>query len=62
MKKIKINYYDFLKTVNPETHYFTQLLRTKYDVEISNEPDYIFYTVFGNKHHAFDGIRIFWTD
>ena len=61
MKKIKINYYDFLKTINPETFYFTKLLRTKYDVEISNEPDYIFYTVFGNKHHAFDGIRIFWT-
>ena len=61
MKKIKINYYDFWSTMNPENHYFTKLLRTKYDVEISDNPDYIFYTVFGNKHHTFDGIRIFCT-
>lgn len=61
MKKLKINYYDFGKNFDAENHHFTKLLRTKYDVEISNEPDYIFYTVFGNKHHAFDGIRIFWT-
>lgn len=61
MKKIKINYYDFGKNFNAENHYFTKLLRTKYDVEISNEPDYIFYTAGGNTHHTFDGIRIFWT-
>ena len=60
MKKIKINYYDFGK-IDAENHHFTKLLRTKYDVEISNEPDYIFYSVFGNKHQTFDGIRIFWT-
>ena len=61
MKKIKINYYDFGNRIDAENHYFTKLLRTKYDVEISNEPDYIFYSNGGQTHHLFDGIRIFWT-
>ena len=61
MKKIKINYYDFGNHFDAENAYFTKLLRTKYDVEISDEPDYIFYTIRGNKHHTFDGIRIFWS-
>ena len=61
VKKIKIAYYDFGKHCDPENHYFTRLLRTKYDVEISNEPDYIFYALWGQTHHAFDGIRIFYT-
>ena len=61
MKKIKINYYDFGKNFDSENYYFTNILRTKYDVEISNEPDYIFYSNSGQSHHAFDGIRIFYT-
>ena len=40
MKKLKINYYDFGKNFDAENHYFTKLLRTKYDVEISDDPDY----------------------
>ena len=60
-KTIKIGYMDFGRDFNPENHFFTKLLRTKYEVVISDKPDYIFYTLGSQTHHAFDGIRIFWT-
>ena len=43
MKKIKIKYVDFWPSLNPEDFIFTKLLRKHFEVEISDNPDYIFY-------------------
>ncbi|MDD3669035.1 MAG: glycosyltransferase family 10 [Alphaproteobacteria bacterium] len=56
MKRIKIDFCDGMTT-----DFFTDLLKTRYDVVRTDKPDYLFYSVFGNAHHRFGGIRIFWT-
>ena len=60
-KTIKINFIDYGKRFDPKQDIFFNLLETKYKVDISDDPDYIFYTLSGNEHHKYDGIRIFWT-
>ncbi len=46
---------------NAKEAFFTKLLSEKYNVELSDKPDYLFYSVYGNQHHNFDGVRIFFT-
>ena len=48
-KKIKINFVDFFRSFDKENNQFTNILRERYDVEISDTPDYIFYSTFGKK-------------
>lgn len=45
-KKIKINFKYFGPVFNPEDNFFTNILREMYDVEISSNPDYMFYSVY----------------
>lgn len=62
MKKIKIKYVDFWPSLNPEEFIFTKILRKHFDVEISDNPDYIFYSLIGNKEYLnYDCVRIFYT-
>ena len=60
MKTIKINFVD-PPCENPKENFFVKLLSSKYNVEISDKPDYLFYDVFGNSHHDYDCVRIFYT-
>lgn len=60
-REIRINFMDFGRIFNPEKFFLTKLLRKRYQVTISPAPDYVFYTLGGNTHHNFKGIRIFWT-
>jgi alpha(1,3/1,4) fucosyltransferase len=46
MKDIKINFKNFFEDFDPENNYFTDTLREKYNVEISDKPDYVFYSVY----------------
>ena len=53
MKKkttIKINFKDFWENFDPKNNFFTNILRKKYDVEISDKPDYLFYSVYFKTH------------
>ena len=52
MKKIKIDFVDFWK-VDKNNNIITNTLKEKYEVEISNEPDYIFCSLFGNEHFKY---------
>ena len=63
MKTIKIGYMDcsHSNNYNAKEAFFTKLLSQQYAVECSEQPDYVFYSVYGNQHHNFDGIRIFFT-
>lgn len=61
MRTIKIDFIDFWSTWNKEDNYFINLLRTCYQVEISPDPDFIIYSVFGKKHREYRCTRIFYT-
>lgn len=47
MKKIKIQFADVYQGYNRESNNFVKRLRKKYDVEISDTPDILFYFTFG---------------
>ena len=61
MKKIKINFSDFWIGFNPTDNYFYNLLIQEFDVEISNNPDYLFFYIFGNSHQYYNCKKIFYT-
>ncbi|SKB65572.1 Glycosyltransferase family 10 (fucosyltransferase) C-term [Lachnospiraceae bacterium] len=62
MKKIKINFKGFWDNFDPENNYFINILRKSYDVEISDEPDYLFYSIFSDEYINYDNaVRIFFT-
>jgi hypothetical protein len=60
-KKIKINFSDFWGGFDKTDNYFFNLLKDEFDVEISNNPDYLFFSVFGNQHQYFNCKKIFYT-
>lgn len=63
MKTIKIDFVDFWPGFNKQDNLFYSLLTQSYNVEISDNPDYIFYSVFGYRHLEYkkEVIRIFYT-
>ena len=68
-KKIKIAFTDFWGGFENNPTGMTEfdnvlykMLSEFYDIEISSEPDYLFYSVFGNNHYRFkDCVKIFYT-
>lgn len=67
MKTIKLKYLDFNKgsyTTELGYEYFSGILSKKYKVELSDEPDYVIYSVFGQEHlnAKYDNcVKIFFT-
>jgi len=64
MKTIKIKFVDFWDHFNHEKNFITEILQRRYHVELSEQPQYIFYSNFGNKcnHMLYkDSIKIFYT-
>lgn len=63
-KKIKINYYDFWNHWNKYDNFIINILKKKYDVEVSDNPDYIFFSNFNEdfQHMDFNNcVKIFYT-
>lgn len=61
MKKIKVNFVDFQKDLGDNNDFLT-ILSKRYDVEISDNPEYLFYSVFGLEHFKYkDCVRIYYT-
>ena len=61
MKTIKVKFVDLQSNLD-DNNDFLRILQKKYKVEISDNPDYLFYGVFGNKHLEYKNcIRIFYT-
>ena len=58
MRKIKIFFTDFWAGFNPNDNYFFNILKEDYDVEISDNPDYLFFSVFGNNHLRYNCVKI----
>ncbi len=63
--KLKINFADFWPGLDPTNNYFFHLLNLKYEVEISNNPDLLFFSVAYGRSRYRDtikaGKRIFYT-
>ena len=60
-KKIKINFADFWPDFIKTDNYFYNLLRQVYDVEISESPDFLFYSAFTNTHKKYKCLKIYYT-
>ena len=60
-KKIKIDFSDFWGGFDKTNNYFYNLLKDEFDIEISNRPDYLFFSVFGNQHQYYNCKKIFYT-
>lgn len=61
MKKIKINFEDFYPGFKKDDNLIISILRKKYDIEISENPDYLFFGCFGYNFLKYKCIRIFYT-
>lgn len=56
--RIKIKFVDFPSRFNFVSNHIINILNERYDVDLSNEPDYIIFSTDGYKHLAHDCIRI----
>ncbi|MGE5479216.1 MAG: glycosyltransferase family 10 domain-containing protein [Chloroflexota bacterium] len=56
--KIKIFFTDFWPKFKLEDNWLLDWLKPRYDVEITDKPDFLFYSVFGNNFRRFDCTRI----
>jgi hypothetical protein len=60
-RKIKIDFSDFWRGFNKTDNYFYNLLKKEFDIEISSQPDYLFFSIFGNSHQNYKCVKIFYT-
>ena len=60
-KKIRLQFADFNPAFDREHNDFIRFLRERYEVELTDHPDYVIYSVFGYQHLDYDCIRIFYT-
>jgi hypothetical protein len=61
MKEIKINFVDFWPGFDKTNNYFYNLLLKKYKVNISDNPDLLFYSCYGKEYLSYNCKRIFYT-
>ena len=59
--KIKIDFSDFWGGFNKTNNYFYNLLKEEFDIEISSNPDYLFFSVFGSQHQNYKCTKVFYT-
>lgn len=62
-KSIKVHFTDFWDDFKPENYHFYKILSLKYEIVLDKyNPDYLFFSCFGNNHvHFNDCIKIYWT-
>lgn len=62
MKKIKIKFVDFWPNFDYKNHFLYVELKKMFNVELSDDPDYLFFSVFGCEHLKYPNVvRIFYT-
>lgn len=59
--KIKIEFTDWWLGFDKTDNYFYNLLKEEFDIEISNNPDVLFFSVFGNQHQSYQCKKVFYT-
>ena len=61
MKKIRIAFSDFWDVFDPNDNFITDALRKHFEVEISDDPDFVFCSIFGRRYLKYDCARIYYT-
>ena len=61
MRTIKINFSDWWGGFDKTDNYFYNLLKDNYNIIISDNPDYLFFSIFGNSHLSYNCTKIFYT-
>jgi hypothetical protein len=61
METIKLDFVDFWPGFKKTGNYFYRLIQTRYRIEISDEPDFLIYSVFGKDHKKYKCTRIFFS-
>lgn len=60
MKTIKVAFVDLPSEIDPKNNYIVDLLKQRYNLEFSDDPDYVFYGAFNYKYQDYaDKVRIF---
>lgn len=59
--KIKIFFEGFWDGFDYENNFITNILRKYYDISISKDPDYLFYSIFNDNYLKYDCVKIFFT-
>ncbi len=57
---IKINFTDFWEGFDKQANFFYKLLSEKYSIEITERPDFLFYSCYGKEYLNYTCIRIFY--
>ena len=58
---LKIAFADFWPNFDPYDNYLTNLLTPHFDLEHTAEPDFLIFSCFGQAHHQYSCIKIFYT-
>jgi len=58
---LKVKFVDFPWDFNPNDNFFSRLLERKYDLEISDRPDILFYGNYGNEHFEYRCFKIYYS-
>lgn len=61
MRKIKIDFSDFWGGFDKTDNYFYNLLKEDYEVEISSNPDVLFFSLFGTQNIRYNCKKAFYT-
>jgi len=61
MRKLKIKFVDFWGGFEPQKSAFWRYLTNYFELEYSDKPEIIFYSVFGNENKSYSCYRIFYT-
>ncbi len=59
--KIRIDFCDFHPGFAKSDNFFYNLLREHFPVELSDQPDFLFYTPYGHQHRLHTGVRIYFS-
>jgi len=60
-KKLKLNFVDFAGDFIDKYNFFLNLLKKYYDIEISDDPEILFYSNFGYEHLKYKCKKIFYS-
>ena len=58
-KKLRIDFCDFHWYYTKTDNFFYHLLRERFDVEITDQADFVIYGSYGHEHRLHAGVRIF---
>jgi alpha(1,3/1,4) fucosyltransferase len=61
MKTLKLDFVDFSPRFQKENNFIYNNLKQRYNIEISSDPDYLFFSCYGNENLKYDCIKIYYT-